>query len=69
MTAPSLPRGPRTFRMDLRWRFINIESKFIEAFRNEARLCPMYTALSFHRKPTVLAAWLWHHFDPGMHGE
>jgi hypothetical protein len=28
----------------------------------------MYTALSFHRKPTALAAWLWHHFDPGMHG-
>ena len=68
MTAPAITRGPQTFRMDLRYRMLGIENKFIEAFRNEDRMCPMYTALSFHRKPTALAAWLWHHFDPGMHG-
>jgi len=66
VTAPAIKRSPRTFRMDLRYRLLGIENKFIEAFRNEAKLCPMYTALSFHRKPTAQISWLWQRFDPGM---
>lgn len=61
-------RSARTFRMGLRWRFLDIENKLIEAHRDGSGKSPMLRAL---RPPPAAHAlkFLWDTLDPGMRDE